>query len=109
MPDLDALQARLGSTDFEVVTVNIDTGAADKRRKFLADAGIASLKDHTDPTLGIYKALQGVGLSRGMPTTVLVDRNGCELAAMNGPAPWRTPDALALVTAAIGLGDKAKP
>jgi hypothetical protein len=41
-----------------------------------------------------------------MPTSILVDSSGCELAALAGPAQWASPDALTLVQAAL---DKQKP
>jgi hypothetical protein len=37
-----------------------------------------------------------------MPTTLLVDPHGCEIASLAGPAEWASPDALKLVEAAIG-------
>jgi thiol-disulfide isomerase/thioredoxin len=103
MPALDRLQAQRGSEKFEVVTVNVDTGAVEKRKKFLAEIGVKALTDNVDPSMQIVKALQTVGLSRGMPTTVLVDRDGCELATMNGPAEWDKADALKVIDAAIAL------
>lgn len=103
MPSLDRLQAALGSTDFEVLTVNVDTGKPEKRKTFLAEAGIGSLADHVDPSMQIFKALQGVGLAKGMPVTMLVDRDGCELATINGPAEWDHADAQALVKATLAL------
>jgi hypothetical protein len=36
-----------------------------------------------------------------MPTTVLVDRAGCEIGTIAGPAEWASEDALKLVTAAL--------
>jgi hypothetical protein len=36
-----------------------------------------------------------------MPTTLIVDANGCELASLAGPAEWASDDALKLVTAAL--------
>jgi hypothetical protein len=36
-----------------------------------------------------------------MPTTVIVDRNGCEIGAMAGPAEWSSDDGVKLVSAAI--------
>jgi hypothetical protein len=37
-----------------------------------------------------------------MPTTLIVDGNGCELATLAGPAEWASGDAVKLVTAALG-------
>jgi hypothetical protein len=36
-----------------------------------------------------------------MPTTVLVDSNGCELGTIAGPAEWASGDAVKLVEAAL--------
>lgn len=110
MPALDRLQATLGSQDFEVLTVNVDTAKPEKRKAFLAEEKIAALADHSDASMQIFKALQGVGLARGMPVTLLVDRDGCELATINGPAEWDRPQAQALIKAALALPmPEAKP
>jgi hypothetical protein len=36
-----------------------------------------------------------------MPTTLLVDPNGCEIGTIAGPADWTSPDALKLIQAAL--------
>jgi hypothetical protein len=36
-----------------------------------------------------------------MPTSVLVDPQGCEIATIAGPAEWASEDAIKLVTAAL--------
>jgi hypothetical protein len=36
-----------------------------------------------------------------MPTSVLVDPHGCEIATIAGPAEWASEDAIKLVTAAL--------
>jgi hypothetical protein len=36
----------------------------------------------------------------GLPTTILVGGDGCELGTMSGPAKWDSPEAAALITAA---------
>jgi hypothetical protein len=37
-----------------------------------------------------------------MPTTLLIDPNGCEIAALAGPAEWASDDAVNLVRRALG-------
>ncbi len=37
-----------------------------------------------------------------MPTSVLVDPQGCEIATIAGPAEWASDDALKLIRAATG-------
>ncbi len=46
------------------------------------------------------------GKAFGMPTTLLVDRNGCEIGNMAGPAEWASDDGVKLVSAAIADTDK---
>ena len=42
-------------------------------------------------------------LAFGLPVTLLVDKDGCQIASMNGPAPWEGPDAMKLIEAAQKL------
>jgi thiol-disulfide isomerase/thioredoxin len=102
MPTLDRLQAALGGPDFEVVAVNIDTRNLDKPKSWLKEAGIEKLAYYADPEAKVFQDLRRVGKAVGMPTTLLVDREGCELALINGPADWASEDALKLVRAALG-------
>ncbi len=105
MPALDRLQADLGGKDFQVLTVNVDNAnAGDKPQKFLTDVGIKSLSYQSDPTLGVFKALEKVSRSRGLPTTMLIDSEGCEIGTMYGPANWDKPDGQKLIAAALGRG-----
>ena len=101
MPALDRLQAARGGDDFEVVTVNIDVGDPAKPAAFLEEIGIAALTDWRDPKMATFNRLKGEGLAFGLPTTLLVDRKGCQVAALHGPAEWDSADALAVVDAAI--------
>jgi thiol-disulfide isomerase/thioredoxin len=100
MPALDRLEREEGSEDFEVVAVNLDTGGAEKPRRFLAETGVTALAPYRDASLGVFNALKERGLVLGLPATFLVDAQGCMLAGMNGPAAWDGPDAKKLVRAA---------
>lgn len=106
MPALDKLQATLGSAEgpqsFEVVAVNIDTRNPDKPKQFYTDMKIGHLAFYADPSAKIYQDLKAIGKAFGMPTTMIIDRQGCELAYLAGPAEWAGADALALVGAAVG-------
>jgi thiol-disulfide isomerase/thioredoxin len=101
MPALDALQKQMGGTEFEVVAVNVDTGGDEKPQKFLAEIGIENLAYYRDNTLGLFNDLKRRSLALGLPVTLLVDRDGCLLAHMNGPAEWAGEDAKRLVGAAL--------
>ncbi|MDJ1159568.1 TlpA disulfide reductase family protein [Chelatococcus sp. SYSU_G07232] len=102
MPALDALQAKLGAEDFEVVAVNIDTRNLDRPKSWLAEVGVRNLAYYSDPEAKTFQELKAVGKAFGMPTTVLVGKDGCELAHLSGPAEWASDDAVALLRAALG-------
>jgi thiol-disulfide isomerase/thioredoxin len=102
MPALDALQDKLGAPDFEVVSVNIDTRDPAKPRNWLRDVGIGHLAYYADANAKVFQDLKAVGKAFGMPTTLLVDPNGCEIASLAGPAEWASEDGIKLVSAALG-------
>src|ERR1700736_2336352 len=77
MPALDTLQAKLGGKDFDVVAVNIDTRNADKPRAWLGRIGATRLAYYADPSARIFQDLKLVGRAFGMPTTLIVGREGC--------------------------------
>jgi thiol-disulfide isomerase/thioredoxin len=101
MPALDSLQTKLGGADFEVVAVNIDTRDPEKPKNFLKDANLTRLSYHSDPKAKVFQDLKEIGRALGMPTSVLVDSQGCEIATIAGPAEWDSDDAIKLITAAM--------
>ena len=101
MPALDALQAKLGGPDFEVVAVNIDTRDPQKPLAFLKEVGVTHLAYYSDQSAHVFEDLKAAGKAFGMPTTVIVDRSGCEIGNMAGPAEWSSDDGIKLVSAAI--------
>jgi thiol-disulfide isomerase/thioredoxin len=102
MPALEALQAQLGGANFEVVAVNIDTRNLDRPKAWLKEVGITRLAYYADPAAKTFQDLKAVGKALGMPTTLLIDANGCELGVLAGPAEWASEDAVKLVEAALG-------
>ncbi|MBA5778947.1 TlpA family protein disulfide reductase [Stappia sp. F7233] len=102
MPALDRLQADLGGEDFEVVAVSVDRGPADKPKKFLAEVGVDDLAFYADNTMGVFNALRARGRATGLPSTMLIDKEGCEIGSMYGPAEWSSEEAKALIRAAMG-------
>jgi len=102
MPALDALEQRLGGPAFEVVAVNIDTRDADKPKTWLKEVGAQKLAFYADPSARIFQDLKSIGRAFGMPTTLLIDGQGCEIATIAGPAEWASEDAIKLIKAALG-------
>jgi thiol-disulfide isomerase/thioredoxin len=101
MPALDSLQTKLGGPDFEVVAVNIDTRDPDKPRNFLKEEKLTRLGFFADPKAKVFQDLKSIGRALGMPTSVLVDGQGCEIATIAGPADWASDDAVKLISAAL--------
>jgi thiol-disulfide isomerase/thioredoxin len=100
MPALNALQKDAGGKDFEVVAINIDTGSDDKPKNFLADYKVDTLGYYRDSSMGVFNVLKKEGLAFGLPATLIIDKQGCIISSMNGPAAWDSGDAKALIAAA---------
>lgn len=99
MPSLDRLQAKLGGPDFEVVALSIDNDAKGlaQVKAFYSQVGIRHLRIFQDPT-----ASAGFNLgTAGVPTTLLIDRQGRELGRLTGAAEWDSEDAIKLVRRTI--------
>lgn len=97
MPSLDRLKAQLGPEGFDVVAIATDRGDMEKPRAFLEEIGVQNLQLYHDPTAKLPSTLKAFGL----PTSILLDRQGREIGRLVGPAEWDTPEAVALIEAAI--------
>ena len=92
---LDRLQAELGGDGFEVVTVATGRNPVAAIKKLFADEGISHLPILRDPDQTFAREMGVLGL----PITVLVDRDGREVARLIGDAAWDSAEAKALLTA----------
>ncbi len=97
MPALAKLQAALGSPDFSVVAVNIDTARLDRPKTFLKEIGATSLPFYADHTADILQQLKRSQKIQGLPTTILIGKDGCEIGTLAGAADWDSADARALI------------
>jgi thiol-disulfide isomerase/thioredoxin len=102
MPALNSLQGSMGGNGFEVVAVNIDTGSEQKPKDFFAEYKLDKLGFYRDGSMGVFNAVKKEGLAFGLPATLILDKKGCLIGSMNGPAAWDSPDARTLIKAAIG-------
>lgn len=88
MPSLDRLQAAMGGEDFVVVALNQDRGGAGVARAWLENQGLERLDVYADPRGMVPRAIAASGL----PTTIILDPQGRELARLVGEAEWDSPD-----------------
>jgi thiol-disulfide isomerase/thioredoxin len=97
MPAIDRLSAAMENEDFEVVVVSTDRGSPDKPTAWLAENGIETLELYHDARM---QAARSAGLL-GQPTTLILDRQGREIARYQGEAEWDSPEAMALIESVI--------
>ena len=102
MPTLDRLQAAKGGPGFEVVAVNVDTARLEKRGAFLDSVGAKTLVRYADPSGDAFETMRKAGRALGLPVTLVIDKDGCEVGAVEGGAKWDSAEAQALVEALKG-------
>ena len=107
MPTLDRLQAKLGGPDFEVVALSIDRAGIDAVRSFWREIGVEHLAMYVDATGEAATELGAVGL----PTTLLIGRDGREIGRLVGPAEWDTPEMVEIIRKQLATqaGSRAPP
>lgn len=97
MPQFDQLQARLGGSDFEIVPLSIDRGGLFVVKAFFDEIDLQHLRIFLDQSGTASRELGVIGL----PTTLLVDREGRELGRLIGPTEWDGPDIDRMIRNAI--------
>jgi thiol-disulfide isomerase/thioredoxin len=93
MPTLDRLQARLGGKDFLVLALSIDRKGVEAVRGFYQEVGVENLAIYVDPS---GKGSHALAIP-GVPMTLLIDREGREVACKMGEAKWDSPEMVSLV------------
>ncbi|WP_299831714.1 TlpA disulfide reductase family protein [uncultured Roseobacter sp.] len=97
MPQLSELQAEFGGEDFEVVTIATGRNSPEGIKKFFAEIGVDNLPRHQDPRQSLASQMGIFGL----PITVLIDREGREVARLRGDADWSSDSAKAVIAAVL--------
>jgi thiol-disulfide isomerase/thioredoxin len=93
MPALDRLQAALGGTDFTVIPISQDHQGRSVVAPFYRRLGLTHLTVYLDDQTRLARAFE----VRYLPTTVLIDRRGQEVARLVGDAEWDSPEAIELL------------
>lgn len=97
MPTLGAVQRRFGDR-LRVIPVSVDSeGQRARAQEQLAELSGGSLPFLIDISRGVLFDAQ----APGMPVTIIYDRNGREVARLAGGADWDSPEAVAMLEAAI--------
>ena len=99
LPSLSRLARALGGPQFEVLALSVDTVGPEVVKRFYAETGVDGLAIYVDRSLQANAALSVIGL----PTTVLIDRDGLEVARLIGAAEWDSPKAIERIRQMTGL------
>ena len=97
MPGLSALQAELGGIDFEVVTIATGRNEPAEMADFFKNIGVTNLPLYRDPKQVFARKMDVLGL----PATIVINRDGAEIARLRGDANWHSQSALAIMRALI--------
>lgn len=90
LPQLANLQRAIPAAQFAVVTVDVERNADKIAGKFLIEHNAAELPAFADPGMKLMAATATYGL----PTTLLIDPEGREIARATGPAEWDAAEAI---------------
>ena len=99
MPSIDRLAGAMEGQDFAVIPLSTDRGGVEKPAKFFKDIQIKNLKVMHDRS-NDFSRQAGV---LGLPVTLILDRQGREIARMLGDAKWDSPEARAFLRRVIQM------
>ena len=97
MPALDRLEQALGGPRFEVVALSTDSSGLQGVKAFYETFGLKSLQIFLDDEGSAMRDFRIIGL----PTTLLVDEQGREIARKIGPASWDSAEVIAFLRGRI--------
>ena len=99
MASLDRLQTLLGPDALLVLPLSIDRQGMPVVKKFYDELGLHAVGTYVDKSGDAAHALQALGV----PTTLLIDREGREIGRKIGAAEWDSPELVRLIQRQIGL------
>ncbi len=100
MPSLDALQGKLGTDTFRLIALSQDRDRKDMSgieiaKKWLDEAKLANITAyHAD-----HNTARALGTQGQLPVSILIDKEGREVARVFGAMHWDTPEMAARIEA----------
>ena len=95
MPTLAKLQEELGDEGVRVATIATGRNDPVEMERFLEEVGAGDLPGWRDPSQELARDMGVLGL----PVTVILNREGQEVARLTGDADWSSESALAILRA----------
>ena len=96
MPSLNALAGHFAAKDLAIIPVSVDAATITQLRNYYSEFKRDRLPLYADPAMEAMHALGVIGI----PTTLLIDREGHEISRLVGAAQW---DAPAIVEGLSGI------
>ena len=84
LPDLSSLKSKIKKYNIDVLTISIDKKNIKDQLEFLSNHGASNLNHFFDKEMKIFKTLK----LRGIPTTIIVDKNGYIISKHEGILKW---------------------
>lgn len=103
MPSLARLQSRFGDR-IAILAVSEDRGGSKVVEPFLAKLGLTSIKAYLDGKNAVGHAFD----VHGLPTSLLIDRDGKVLGRVEGGAEWDSPKMLGVIEPLVAGGGTLK-
>jgi peroxiredoxin len=92
MPSIEALYQQFKEKDFVFLTISVDYEGKKPVKEFIEKQHytFSVLLDPKCETLDLYKV-------KGIPTTILIDKNRKMIGKATGPRNWKSPEAISLL------------
>ncbi len=104
MPEFDRLKTLLAGDGIDVLALSEDRKGVKRVEKFYTMAEIKNLEIFLDDQGRILRDSR----VRGLPTTLLIDAKGREVARVQGAAVWDTSEVVAFLRRCLGNGKRGK-
>lgn len=112
MPSIDRLRGEMASDGFDVIAISMDRASTSKIKDFFSAIpqpdGDAYRVEHLDVYREPSLRIGTEGGILGMPITLILDREGREIARLQGGAKWDAPEAKEMLKAIIAALDEAE-
>lgn len=93
LPAIANLAMNSTQQKFSIFAANIDNMPKDKIKELFTKMGINNLVAYRDIDGKLFSLLRGKSLAFGLPVSLLFDKHHCLVGAVNGAAPWNSPQA----------------
>ena len=97
MPHLETVNAEMGGDEFAVVTLATGRNNPAAISRFFDEINVETLPTYVDPKSTVARGAE----VRGLPVTLLIDREGFVLGRVEGIADWSAPEARTVIQAVI--------